>query len=614
MRLLYLVFGIAALANAQFVPPPKYDKIVESKAHPGVKISYKSPKICETTPGVKSYSGYIHIPKGSLADLGVVHAYEINLFFWFFESRNDQANAPFALWLNGGPGTSSLKSLFHGTGPCNVKDDSTTTTLNPFSWNNDANILYVDQPVQTGFSYDVLMNVTFNHFSSGPGAQPVRPGQSASKTNPSIQNGVFASQSAFNTANTTGIAARTMWRFMQAFVGDFPEYKPKNNELSIWGTAYAGRWAPDLASYFLNQSKSAKSGEVALKIKSIGVVNGFIDMETQQLKFPQFAYNNTYGIQAVDQGVYAGVSRNYWSEDGCGTRLKQCRAQAAKADPDQVGNAGEVVNLCAHVLTVCSNVAGGYSLLSGRSQSDVTRTNPFSLSPYYIGYLNSEPVMSALGVARNFTPEQFVVRAAFDSYDPALGGHLEKIGQLLDSGVTVALAYGDRDYSNNWIGGEAVSTAINYTNSAAFKAAGYQDMQVNASFVGGQVRQVGQLSFTRVYDAGQEAFAYQPEALQKIFSRAISGKDIASGAQAALDSTYSTKGASSTWFHKNQVPKCPTKTECYVLDRSSCSDLQKDAIAQGYGIIKNHRLTGYTPNIPDYLDPAYLKKPKPVGC
>jgi hypothetical protein len=49
-----------------------------------------------------------------------------------------------------------------------------------------------------------------------------------------------------------------------------------------------------------------------------------------------------------------------------------------------------------------------------------------------------------------------------------------------------------------------VSLAVKYKDSAAFKAAGYQDLKVNASYVGGLVRQVGRLSFTRVFDAGQE--------------------------------------------------------------------------------------------------------------
>lgn len=70
-----------------------------------ITIRYKEPGkdgICETTPGVNSYSGYI--------DLDADH----HTFFWFFEARHDPANAPVTLWLNGGPGSDSLIGLFQG--------------------------------------------------------------------------------------------------------------------------------------------------------------------------------------------------------------------------------------------------------------------------------------------------------------------------------------------------------------------------------------------------------------------------------------------------------------------------------------------------------------------
>ena len=47
----------ASLAAAQFPPKPEGVKTLRSKHHQGVKLSYKEPGLCETTPGVKSYAG-----------------------------------------------------------------------------------------------------------------------------------------------------------------------------------------------------------------------------------------------------------------------------------------------------------------------------------------------------------------------------------------------------------------------------------------------------------------------------------------------------------------------------------------------------------------------------
>ncbi len=71
----------------------------------GVSMRYSEPGmagVCETTPGVDSYSGYIDV------------APDVHIFFWFFEARNNAAEAPVTLWLNGGPGSDSLIGLFQG--------------------------------------------------------------------------------------------------------------------------------------------------------------------------------------------------------------------------------------------------------------------------------------------------------------------------------------------------------------------------------------------------------------------------------------------------------------------------------------------------------------------
>lgn len=123
--------------------------------------------------------------------------------------------------------------------------------------------------------------------------------------------------------------------------------------------------------------------------------------------------------------------------------------------------------------------------------------------------------------------------------------------------------YGDRDFACNWASGEEISININHTSSQGFRDSGYEAIQTNASYVGGQVRQYGNLSFSRVYQAGHEVPSYQPETAYQVFMRTILNKDIATGL-VAISNTYNTTGPSSTWHIKNEVLPVPEPV-CYIL-------------------------------------------------
>lgn len=90
--------------------------------------------LCDGT--VKSTSGYF-----SVSELVTK-----NYFFWFFESRVAPSSDPVVIWLTGGPGCSSQLALLQENGPCKVTEDGQSTTNNPYSWNSNANIMWVDQP------------------------------------------------------------------------------------------------------------------------------------------------------------------------------------------------------------------------------------------------------------------------------------------------------------------------------------------------------------------------------------------------------------------------------------------------------------------------------------
>ena len=131
-----LALAITPLAVAQFVPAPTDLKTVQGYA--GINVRYKQVPtgICELDPSVKSFAGYADVEENQ------------HIFFWFFEARNqDPSTAPLTVWINGGPGSSSMIGLFQENGPCGIDADGNVVN-NPYSWSNASNMIFSKPAMQ----------------------------------------------------------------------------------------------------------------------------------------------------------------------------------------------------------------------------------------------------------------------------------------------------------------------------------------------------------------------------------------------------------------------------------------------------------------------------------
>ena len=328
----------------------------------------------------------------------------------------------------------------------------------------------------------------------------------------------------------------------------------------------------------------------------------------QALSFPEIAYNNTYGIKAINESQYTASRANWLDPGSCRDLVLACQASAAQSDPDFTGDTSPIECLIASQNCTYENA---YSETSGRNFYDIAAFDPDPFPPpYYIGYLARPEVQQALGARINYTESNSAVATAFDFTDDyqredIRGGYLQDLAFLLDNGVKVAMMYGDRDYACNWIGGENVSLNTPYSQQDQFTQAGYANIQVNDSYVGGVVRQHGNFSFSRVFESGHEIPAYQPETALQIFNRAIFGMDIATGnistSAATNGSAYSSSGPLSSFGIKNEVPPSPEGI-CYILSLyGTCTEDQIAAVLNGTATIKDYILidnytVGIVPN------------------
>ncbi|XP_036617382.1 probable serine carboxypeptidase CPVL isoform X2 [Trichosurus vulpecula] len=207
--------------------------IKSGKIQEGKQLSLVSP-----LPGVnvKSYSGY----------LTVNETYNSNLFFWFFPAQENPGDAPVVLWLQGGPGGSSMFGLFVEHGPY-VVNKNLTVRARDFSWTAKFSMLYIDNPTGTGFS--------FTDDARG-----------------------FA-------ANEDDVA-RDLYSALTQFFQLFPEYR--KNDFYATGESYAGKYVPAIAYYIHLLNPMAK---VKINLKGVAIGDGFSDPETIIGGYPGFLYH-----------------------------------------------------------------------------------------------------------------------------------------------------------------------------------------------------------------------------------------------------------------------------------------------------------------------------------
>ncbi|KAI0103332.1 carboxypeptidase S1 [Nemania sp. FL0031] len=550
----------------------------------------------EICGGTASYSGYVSFPPNSMVE--VTHDYPINTFFWYFpSSQKVPENSPLVIWMNGGPGGSSMVAVFTENGPCHINDAFEPESAD-WSWNTDYNVLYIDQPVQTGFSYDVATEGIMDLLTG-----EIIPG--STESNSTTIPGNFSSQNIKNTANTTENAARHFWYFLQVWSKDFPPYQPEGNSVNIWTESYGGRYGPSFAAFIHDKNSQIQDGSLSgfevINLASLGIINGCVDLLFQETSDPEFGYDrNPYDISGITEKDYSDALIAYHKNDGCQDQVLDCLYLGETSDPQMYGAVDNVNQACKKASDCCQNeVEGPYIFRKDRGFYDITHCylDPIP-SRQYVYYLAKQDVLDALGVPINYTEISNIVGAAFNSTGDYARrnprGYLEDIALLLDSGIQVTMVHGDRDFACNWIGGERVSLGVSYSQSDNFYRAGYADITIDGSDPVGQVRQHGKFSFARVYQSGHMVPTYQPEAAYTILHRAMDGKDIATGSVDATDD-YSSEG-----FHTSDVSLVPPPsppTVCYLRGLpTTCAENQIEAVKDGSAEIVSGIIIKPTPS------------------
>jgi serine carboxypeptidase-like clade 2 len=166
----------------------------------------------------KQYAGYIQVNSGR------------KLFYWFVESERDPVNDKLVLWLNGGPGCSSIGGgLMTENGPFRINSDGATVSLNPNSWNKVANVIYLESPAGVGFSYS-------------------------------------KNESDYNVGDVT--TADDAYIFLQGFLQKYPQFA--KTLFWITGESYGGHYVPELAKRIMDGNSQGKFPKINLEGIMVG--------------------------------------------------------------------------------------------------------------------------------------------------------------------------------------------------------------------------------------------------------------------------------------------------------------------------------------------------------
>ena len=432
---------------------------------------------------VKSLPGQ---PDGPLLKMHAGHVEVLpehngHLFFWLFHNRHISDRQRTVIWLNGGPGCSSMDGAMMEVGPYRVKEGG-TLEYNKGSWDEFTNLLFVDNPVGTGFSY--VNTDSYVH---------------------ELQE-----------------MADQFLTFMDKWFDIFPEFA--DDDLYFAGESYAGQHIPYIAKTILDRNAQATVGQRKYNLKGLLIGNGWIAPAEQYQSYLPFAYQ---------EGLLQGGSDEAAIVE---SQMSACLKELAKpsaADKVDIG-------ICETVLTEVLKVTQTkdkqcYNMYDIRLRDawpscgmawppDLTTVTP---------YLRQADVTAAIHInpdkRTGWTECRGAVSQAFRASHskPAI----QFMTQILESGVPVLLFSGAKDYICNHIGTEDLISNLKWSGGTGFElSSGVLAPKKNWTFEGedaGYYQEARNLTYVLFRDSSHMVPFDLPRRSRDMLDRFL-GVDIAS--------------------------------------------------------------------------------------
>lgn len=418
-------------------------------------------------PAWKQYSGYL---KAS----GTKH-----LHYWFIESANKPSSDPLVLWMNGGPGCSSVLGLLTEHGPFRIAKDGSGVTYNPYSWNLNANMLYLEAPAGVGYSYSDDKNYTTDD-----------------------------DQVSWNN-----------YLALKDFFTKFPEFV--HNDFYVTGESYGGIYVPTLSVRVL--------ADKSINFKGMAIGNGISNFDTNDNSLLYFAYyhglmgdilwNKTLDACCPQESERCPFVHKYLANDKCSDFVGQGLrlvyeiglneynlygpCLVPKADRYVYNNNSFIYDSPSYAHRQHPYMKKKLDKIKQKKMiaESVRETPPCLDDEAEVSYMNTIEVRKALHIPDIVQKWDVCSAVVGGGYHTLYRDVTEQYKQVIKAGKRILVYNGDVDMACNFLGDEWFVEALKQPVVAGRQPWYYNDTQGEKQ-VGGFIKKFKQITLTTIRGAG----------------------------------------------------------------------------------------------------------------